>query len=48
MQSQMRQNLTDTHLIACITTVVTIPSLVIFFSAQKFFIGGLTIGAVKG
>jgi len=48
MQSQMRQNLTDTHLIACVTTVVTLPSLIIFFSAQKFFVSGLTLGAVKG
>lgn len=48
MQSQMRQNLTDTHLIACVTTVMTLPSVLIFFSAQKFFISGLTLGAVKG
>ncbi len=48
MQSQMRMNLTDTHLIACIITVVTVPSLVIFFSAQKYFVSGLTLGAVKG
>lgn len=48
MQSQMRMNLTDTHLIACIITVVTLPSLIIFFAAQKYFVSGLTLGAVKG
>lgn len=48
MQSQMRVNLTDTHLIACVITVVTLPSLIIFFAAQKYFVSGLTLGAVKG
>ncbi len=48
MQSQMRMNLTDTHLIACVITVVTLPSLIIFFAAQKYFVSGLTLGAVKG
>lgn len=48
IQSQMRQNLTDTQLIACIVTVVTLPSIIIFFAAQKYFVGGLTTGAVKG
>lgn len=48
MQSQMRVNLTDTQLIACVITVVTLPSLIIFFSAQKYFVSGLTLGAVKG
>jgi ABC-type glycerol-3-phosphate transport system permease component len=29
-------------------TVATIPAVVLFFAAQRFFVRGLTAGAVKG
>jgi multiple sugar transport system permease protein len=38
----------NAHWLAAVTVITSIPSLVIFFSAQKYFIGGLTVGAVKG
>jgi len=38
----------NAHWLATVTVITSIPSLIIFFSAQKYFIGGLTVGAVKG
>lgn len=38
----------NAHWLAAVTVITSIPSLLIFFSAQKYFIGGLTVGAIKG
>lgn len=39
---------TDWHLLMAAATVVMLPLLVIFFSAQKYFIQGVVISGVKG
>ena len=42
------QFFTDNNLIAAGAVLVAIPTLVVFFAAQKQFISGLTSGALKG
>lgn len=39
---------TDTQYIACVALIAAVPSFVIYFSAQKYFVGGIAAGAVKG
>lgn len=38
----------DAHLLMAASVVTMIPCIVLFFVAQKQFVGGLTLGAVKG
>lgn len=35
------------HWISAMTVVASVPSIIIFFCAQKYFVGGLTLGAIK-
>lgn len=39
---------TDMRLVAAGSTIALLPILVIFISLQKYFVGGITAGAVKG
>jgi multiple sugar transport system permease protein len=38
----------DYNLIAAASTVIAIPTIIVYFALQKHFIGGLTMGANKG
>jgi multiple sugar transport system permease protein len=38
----------DVHLLMAASIVTMIPCVVLFFVAQKQFVGGLSLGAVKG
>lgn len=42
------QYATDWHLLMAASTVVMLPLLILFFSAQKYFIQGVVISGVKG
>ncbi len=46
--STMSTGRANRHWIAAMTVVASLPSFIIFFSAQKYFVGGLTTGAIKG
>ena len=39
---------TDWHLLMAAATVIMIPLLVLFFTAQKYFIQGIVVSGVKG
>src|SRR5207247_10396947 len=39
---------TDNNLIAAASVLVALPTLIVFVSLQRHFIGGLTLGARKG
>jgi putative aldouronate transport system permease protein len=41
------KNMTPTSMRAAVTMIVTIPMLVIYPFFQKYFVSGITIGAVK-
>lgn len=47
-QSEAMRSLTTTSVRAATTMIVTIPIVCIYPFFQKYFIGGITIGAVKG
>ena len=47
MYEQMK-NLTTTSIRAATTMVVSLPILFVYPFFQKYFVGGITIGAVKG
>jgi multiple sugar transport system permease protein len=36
------------HYMMAMTTMMAVPILALFFAAQRYFIEGLTVGAVKG
>lgn len=38
----------NAHWLAAVTVLTSIPSFIIFFSAQKHFVSGLTVGSIKG
>ena len=48
INSTVTSGRSNAHWLAAVTVLTSIPSLIIFFSAQKYFIGGLTVGAIKG
>jgi multiple sugar transport system permease protein len=39
---------TDNNLIAAASVLVALPTVAVFFALQRYFIGGLTLGAQKG
>jgi oligogalacturonide transport system permease protein len=39
---------TSWNQILAMSTIAVLPSLILFFSAQKYFVEGITVGAVKG
>ena len=39
---------TSWNQILAMSTIALLPSLVLFFAAQKYFVEGITVGAVKG
>ena len=47
-QFEAMRNLTTSSVRAATTMVVTIPIVCIYPFFQKYFVGGITIGAVKG
>lgn len=47
-QHEAMRNLTTTSIRAATTMIVTIPIVLVYPFFQKYFIGGITIGAVKG
>lgn len=47
-QYAFMRNLTTSSIRAATTMIVTIPIVCIYPSLQKYFVGGITIGAVKG
>ena len=47
-QYEAMRNLTTTSIRAATTMVVTIPIVCVYPFFQKYFVGGMTIGAVKG
>jgi len=42
------QFFTDDNLIAAASMFVALPTLIVYFALQRYFIAGLTIGAEKG
>lgn len=47
MQSQINTMLTNRQYIYVVTVLTSLPCIIVFLFAQKYFIGGLTLGAVK-
>jgi multiple sugar transport system permease protein len=45
---EMTQGVVHWHLLAAAATTVTLPTIAIFFLAQRYIVSGLTRGAVKG
>ncbi len=39
---------TSWNQILAMSTIALAPSLILFFAAQKYFVEGITVGAVKG
>jgi oligogalacturonide transport system permease protein len=39
---------TSWNQILAMSTIALLPSLILFFAAQKYFVEGITVGAVKG
>lgn len=48
LQNFMGQHQNDWNLLMALSTVITIPMIVIYFAAQKYFVEGITFEGVKG
>jgi multiple sugar transport system permease protein len=42
------QFFTDNNLVAAGSLIVAVPTLIVFFTLQKQFVSGLTLGSTKG
>lgn len=48
LQNFMGHHLNEWNLLMALATVITIPMIIIYFSAQKYFVEGITFSGLKG
>ena len=48
LQNFMGQHTSQWNLLMAVATVITIPMIIVYFAAQRYFIEGITFSGLKG